>query len=412
MIFPKDCPEDMKQAIIRLNKLISSSLAVRAGETSVVSTKVHMQDVRQPHTVQAIYNSDAGQTFYSREHPDEIIHMDIFHSPGNIEPVSLANTLIKTLKSLRFQNCSLDGIMSYIDIQTAKGGGRLDGPLTYGREEGVTEAHKTHVHITALNTKVIIASLFSIIGCVETFIENSGIELRKIRKVIMVQGTQKVDMGNYAASSDSMLRQITKHNPGISHSMYMQEALARQAAKDMGCAANALKMLEQIEKGLRPGDITKIQLNNEGSPEAIDTFLSSSKLTKFNGQKYVLTQDGLMALSFLKLHSEEIDSYIKRLLWCLPAGNRSAGERKGTRKTFAQNRGRAQAVVRSPNEPAGEIAVPETVISRGLRLLESSTPYIVKGFSSRTYDMLTLVKTRESVILRSTHPPQWREKGC
>ncbi len=75
-----------RQVLSNLQILLSKHMAVRIGETAVVSTKVHMQDVKRPHRVTAIVDADAGEVFYHRQNPNEVVHIDIFHSEGRVSP--------------------------------------------------------------------------------------------------------------------------------------------------------------------------------------------------------------------------------------------------------------------------------------------------------------------------------------
>ncbi len=351
----------------------------------MVSTKVHMQDVAIPQEVVALCNSDAGQVFYNREKAGEVIHIDVFHSPGVIDPKSVARTLISGLSGLRFDVhsslsrtaplclTSLETLFPYIDIQTAGGGGRLDGDLCYGQEKGVKRAHMTHVHLTALNTPEVVAAIFTMIASTEVAIEGEGLELRKIRKVRVSRGGSPADISDYRATSDSLLRNLP--HSGSEASVYRKEALARQAARDVGSAADTLRILEALAKGLRAGEFARLRPETDKSSDEIRQGLTRSRLARFDGQKYTLTEEGGLALAFLREHSYEIESYLRRLLWSLPSQNIPAGQRKGKKTEAGQSRGRCITLPRQRGEHAAEIALPESVISHSVRTKGSLSPF-------------------------------------
>lgn len=139
--FPQGSSTGQQRALANLHKLLSSQVAVRVGETAVVSTKVHVQDVSRPHEVTAIVNADAGEVFYNRQRPDEVIHIDIFHSEGRVSPTEVGLSIRGALSGLRLETSArnpgptIEYYVPYIDIQTALGGGRLTAPCPTGRKK-------------------------------------------------------------------------------------------------------------------------------------------------------------------------------------------------------------------------------------------------------------------------------------
>lgn len=374
IVFPIDAPPGQRNAIARLARVLSDSRAARVGETAVVSAQVHVQDVSEPQEVTAVLGSDAGQVFYHREKPGEVLHIDVFHSPGCIHPRDVARSMLSSICGLRFEpsvpaggtSQSLETLLPYIDVQTAGGGGRVDGQLCHGQEQGVRQAHLSHVHVTALAAPEVLSSVFSIVAAVESAIEGAGLELRKVRKVRTASGASPVDISGYQASTDSLLKQVPQGEAGAG-SVYRQEALARQVARDVGSAEDTRRLLELLAGGLKAGEFSRLRLNIDKTPDEVRQVLSRSRLMRYDGQKYSLTTEGAMALAFLKEHSHEIEAYLRRMLWSLPQGRIPGGERKGHSTEPCQSRGRGLAFPRRDGEPLSDLALPETVASRGAR---------------------------------------------
>lgn len=377
MIFPQGSSPGQKTAISRLFRLIFASSAARVGETTVLSTFIHVQDTSRPHEVHAVASSDSGQVFYGRGQPGQILHADVFHSPGYVNPRYVARTLMSALSGVRFgpasdrSSASLKLLFSYMDVQTALGGGRLDGDLNYGQEEGVRKAHTTHVHLAMLNTPEILASAFTIVAAVESAIEDAGLELRKVQKIRMVKGTSPVDIGDYIATSDSLLRE----SPGghgdkreTDASVYRKEALARRAASDIGSAHEAMRILEGLARGLRAGELGKLNPGSRRTGEEFRQSLVRAKLAGFDGSKYTLTEEGSLALSFLREHSREIEAYLRRLLWSLPSRNMPQAKKKGRKAKPGQTRGRSLVYPRQKGDTPVEVAVAQTCLARAVRL--------------------------------------------
>lgn len=379
-IFPENAPLSQKNAILKLSKLLEGPhSAARVGETCVVSTKVHVQDMRKPEQVIVIPSQDAGKVFYGRSKPSEILHMDIFHSEGKIPPREVAAGVISVLSGTSLESvdgsspCSLKSFVSYIDIQTGLGGGRLDGNLNLGQEDTVLLAHSTHVHLTSLNVPEIRAVVPNMVAAVEASIERCGLQLRKVERVTLARATQPMDISDYQAASDSLLRQVDPSNmPQASWSFY-KEALARQAAVDSGSVENARKILEALKWGLKANDFQKFHFDRDKTPDEIKKSLLKSNLAKFDGQKYVLTSEGEMALSFLKERALEVEMYLKRLVWYLPSKTVPRGEARTVTLKSEENRGRGVVTPVLPGQPTNSLATAETLLAVGLRKLSSES---------------------------------------
>jgi len=92
-----------------------------------------------------------------------------------------------------------------------------------------------------------------------------------------------------------------------------------------------------------------------------------SRLMKYDGEKYSLTSEGEMALTFIGEHSREIEAYLRRVLWSLPQRRMPSGERKGRRTEPSESRGRFLAFPRRRGEPLSGLAVAETAVAMGVR---------------------------------------------
>ncbi len=372
--FPQGETEGQKQALSRFYELLEKPVAVRVGETTVVSTKVHMQDVSQPHEISAIINADAGEVFYQRSKPNEVVHVDVFHSEGTVNPKQVALSIMGAInthsETLTGQPAPpIQTFVPYIDIQTALGGGRLDGPLTFGQEQGVRKAHITHVHLAMLNIHALVSRIFTIVAAVESAIETSGLELRKVQKVTMARGHTPMDLSDYRTSSDSFLKQ-TPADPQLTQkskgSWYREEALARQAARDIGSTQDALNILEALSQGMRPGDLTKFKTSTGRTPGEIRQALHRSNLIQFDRQLYKLTDEGEIALCHLRKHSMEIEAYLRRLLWSLPAQSMPKAERSGSKLRPGTARSRGYALPKAVGDIPGNLAIAESIIAKGI----------------------------------------------
>ncbi len=202
-----------------LLKYLRADAGCRLGESAVCSRKVHTVDPYRPEVVTIISNADAGQVFYRRRRPREIVHVDIFHSVGHVRPQPIAQAVKRGLERYGQTLGALIGygqaqsryqLAHYFDVQTGLGGGRVTGSQQYGQKETVKKAHLNHVHLTGKLPDGDLAAIFFVVTAVEQAIIKQGLELRCIEQIqheTSRLGNQAEDMSTYTAFTDSFLRE-------------------------------------------------------------------------------------------------------------------------------------------------------------------------------------------------------------
>jgi magnesium chelatase subunit D len=186
----------------KLQHELNKNKGVRIGQTAVVSRKVHTINPITPQKINIVVNSDAGQVFYQRLLPNEIIHIDLFHEIKTFNLKQLANFVKKALEISSFSH-----LMNNIDIQTGSGGGRLTGDLCYGMTESLKKSHLNHVHIAAFIPEEELESIFLIVDNFEQALLEQGVELRKIEKILHEIRNSPMDLSSHTSHSDSNLKQ-------------------------------------------------------------------------------------------------------------------------------------------------------------------------------------------------------------
>lgn len=77
--------EDLLRFTRDANQELSIGRGVRIGETALVSRRVHVIDPRHPEQAEVQCHLDAGQVFYQRSSPDDVVHIDIFHELADVD---------------------------------------------------------------------------------------------------------------------------------------------------------------------------------------------------------------------------------------------------------------------------------------------------------------------------------------
>ncbi|HEY8394765.1 MAG TPA: VWA domain-containing protein [Thermaerobacter sp.] len=186
------------------------------GEAAVASTRVHLLLAGQPGLVRVVADADAGQVFYGRSRPGQVLHIDIFHADGEVDHRAVARNLMRAARIFardagthRIAGLPLEQVPDYVDLQTGTGGGRATGTLAFGRRASLRLAHRNHVHLAIGLPRPIWGFAVYAVAAVEEVILASGLELRRVERVELVrgQGGQPLDLSDYATASDSLLRE-------------------------------------------------------------------------------------------------------------------------------------------------------------------------------------------------------------
>ncbi|MDI3269820.1 MAG: VWA domain-containing protein [Bacillota bacterium] len=228
-----------KRQLEAMKRALAQPFGGRLGETTVVSTSLHGVDGRRPGEVAIFLAHDAGQVFYGRRRRGEVVHMDVFHEVGAVSPRAVAQSVKEALAA----HCSLSprepSLLDLVDIQTALGGGRLTGSLTFGQKLSLRRAHAHHVHLALLWPVSAWDLLPLVTESAEEAIVRAGLELRKVEQVLAYgkEGDAPLDLSPYADASDSWIREARREEAD-------PFSLALWLAEKAGGVEEALSLLQ------------------------------------------------------------------------------------------------------------------------------------------------------------------------
>ena len=210
----------LERAASHLARLLAAGGAARLGESAVASTRVHTTDAYNPGEVQVAADGDAGQVFYGRRALGEVLHLDVFHQVAEVEHRGVAAGVRDGIASfVRAVPRWAGGVVApdaptpvaledIVDVQTATGGGRASGDLTYGSKSTLRRAHQNHVHLAVLRGEWVALLAFYLMHAVEQEVMRQGFEIRRLERVVMSRpgATGQADLSPYTTPSDSFLR--------------------------------------------------------------------------------------------------------------------------------------------------------------------------------------------------------------
>lgn len=373
----------------KLRSELAKGKGVRVGETTVVSRKVHTMDQGTPEVVRVVRSQDAGAVFYGRPREGEVIHVDIFHALATVDHVQVAAAVRRAVGEYRSSlalSWSANGskadlaaraacLADYIDVQTASGGGRVTGSLTYGRKFSLRMAHRSHVHLALMVPDEFLGLIYYIVQEVEAAIVRQGVELRKVEKVVPVTGTGGVpyDLSPYQSDTDSLIKGSgARANAGPGRDVPRDDELERAVdlASQFGSVAEAEKFLDMLSKDGGLMSPTAYLEREYGNSEAMIAALRAMDVVTSGMGPLRLTAWGLRLLEILRRFSQDVERRLFRRIRKVSRTRR--GSLAAQAKTFSA--GRRHSASRKSSRPLEfgewpvEISVPDTVSAAVTRL--------------------------------------------
>jgi len=350
-----------------LRRCLGAGLAVRVGETTVLSRLVHLQRPDAPGEVQ-IAASDAGRTFYHRARAGEILHADVFHAIAVIDQHQIAQAIAAAIDAWFEAGAGewrgAGRPADYIDIQTGAGGGRVSGALIYGRKQGLRRSHLNHVHVACGLPDEHLPLVLWVIAAVEAAIVRQGAELRRIERIVPAPPGRGRSLADYADVSDSLLRESA---PGAGPGQVDPGDIAALVAlaDEFGGVEEARETLAACLQA-RDGESEFRQLTGR----ALNALLERGLLTTDRRHNLVLSAEGERLHRALISHQREVELEFRRLIRRVPLPVRRGADGRGPGR---RDRERTGPVLRirpvGADEWPTDIAPAETVARAYARAL-------------------------------------------
>lgn len=386
-----------------LNMYFSQGQGVRLGESSVVSLKVHqVVPGRQGH-VKILTNRDAGQTLLDYIDPGQVVHLDVFHQIGTVNPRKVAQRIFHAIleyietEELGSSFLEEDGFQYALDyaqrIQVVSGGEQgLVYDLFQGKAEstGQDSSLSNHVRILAKLSPEKYGMILVIAEAVEEAIIDSGLQLARVKKIF--HGKEKeaeVDLtgfvaipwkrtsrGNLLAVQENQVWLILKLTERVGTVEEVEELLESYSL-------NILKRRNREEKKRKWGDLQQLTQQLEQIGILRNTLLGP-----------VLTRNGNRLVRYMKNHRCEIEAEIRRNIRRTPRNSsriRSFGV--DNHKLSSVEYINRNKVIRIKDVPwPGNIAVPDTIIhATKSRLLRQEERLVIRKEDLHVYQKRSFV---------------------
>jgi magnesium chelatase subunit D len=362
-----------------LSLYLGQDQGVRLGESVVVSTKAHarMPEKKIKGQIEILINCDAGKTYLNCMDMDQIIHIDVYHLPGEIDPRGVAQAIywamdeyfinedpqLQYAEDVRFN--FLSGYAERIQVTTNLGKGMIYDliqnevkPYTEG-DEG-----KDHVHILARLNRDEFFLVYIIATTVEEVILQSGVKLAQVRNISHGKQQKELedDFGKY-------IKLPWKNFKGQNASFMSPEENVNQLVLKL---AEKFGGIEEIEDWMQcySSNIFKrrgaeYQKKKWGDVDNYVKQLEEMGLMQKTPLGRILTKKGLVIQDYVIKHKCELETEIRRNIRKVPGGGNTRFRKFGKSKqktTHVEFVDYNKTINNSDTTWTGNLAVPQTVI--------------------------------------------------
>ena len=351
---------------------------VRLGESVVVSRKAHarMPEKRIKGQIKILLNRDAGKTYLDFVDVDQVVHIDVYHKPGEIDPKLIAKAIyhnmeqyflekdpqLKYAEEERFKMVA--EYMNRIYISTSRGKG-LMYELFQGVIKPITEYDEgwNHIHILARLNRDEYYLVYVVAEAVEEVIMNSEVKLAKVRNI--AHGNQKQPEDSFAGYIKLPWKKFKGQKAHALPAKENVNQLILKLAEKFGVVDEIEEFMESYSTNILKRKGVEQQKKKWGEIEHYKDQLEELGLLKNTPFGTIMTRKGVNLKDFIINHKCELETEIRRNMRKMPAGGVSRFRKLGQmqQKSSSIEITNRNKTINNPNISwSGDLAVPETVV--------------------------------------------------
>lgn len=386
-----------------LRAYFNQNQGVRLGETAVVSRKVHEKKSRRSREIKIVIDRDAGQTYWQYFEPNQVVHIDVYHQPGQVDPRRAASVVLEAVHHyFQDRDALLPGqmeparevnlLLEKITLGTTLGEGSIARLVKYREIKEGNPSRSDHVHILAELREEDYGLIYYLVEAVEEAIQAQGLEIRKILGV-----THGFGQGPREKLGAGIVLALPAHCEGVDRDM-VYEQNQRQLLINLASRLGSLEEVEEFLQALNSNLFKKASTQSflskkHGDLTEVMEQLKELGVVKKSWFGYSLTPLGKELNTYLVNHERELEGQLRKLIRRTPVSSRYY-----TRFGYSQLKARKQELtdesrIISFDEQGwlGDIAVPETIISAVKRSRMEGRPRIrvktedIKVYGRKSY---------------------------
>ena len=349
---------------------------VRLGESSVVSLKVHEVGTVLKGHVKILTNQDAGQELLEYIDPGMVVHLNVFHRPGILDPCAVALKIwaavedyvtIETPRLTAADDEKLECMTDYgmkILVYT-RGGRGLVWDLVAGKVAPIEpdQAGQNVVRVLCKLTPDKYGVILPIAEAVEAAIIESGIELGKVKRIAHTTAKPKEKQQENAASIPVPWKRFKNANYQLMKEN--QNQLIMKLAEKFGSIEDLEDFIETFSTKLFKRTAHYDQKRKWGNLEERTEQLKDLGLIKNTLLGPVLTKDGKELQEFLIKHRCELEAEMRRKIRQAPGQSGKVHKIGGSSKKMSslEFTNRNKTIKLNSQTWTGDLAVPDTVVN-------------------------------------------------
>lgn len=403
-----------------LSLYLGQNQGVRLGDSTVVSRKAHarMPEKRVKGQIKILINQDAGKTYLDFIDADQVLHIDVYHKLGDIDPCDVAKAIFWGMKQhlleedpqLKYAEEELFRMVTdyanKIFVTTNSGKGLLYD-LFQEKVKPYTEGEQgwDHVHILARFNRDEYSLVYIIVEAVELAIQESGVTLAKVRNIS--HGKEKKQEEDFAGYLRIPIP--WKKFKGIQATQLSEQEnvnqLVLKLAEKFGGVEEIEEWMECYSTNIFKRKGVEYQKKKWGDVEHYVEQMEELGLMKETPLGRKLTKRGMEIKEYIIQHQCELETEIRRNIRKVPGGGASRfrklgkAEGKNTQMEFTNyNR-----TVNAEKSWSGNLAVPQTVIqAKKNSFLRGDTQFTLKKEDLHFYDKKSYVPVDICLLIDSS----------
>ncbi len=402
-----------------LNLYLGQGQGVRLGDSIVVSRKAH---ARMPEKVikgqiKILTNKDAGKTYLDYVDADQVVHIDVYHKEGEIDPRdvsksifwALDNHLLEEEPQLKFAEDERFRIVAEyankLFLTTNSGKGLLYdlfqdklSPYCEG-EEGYD-----HVHILARFNRDEYALIYVIGEAVEAAVLASDVKLAKVRNIS--HGKEKKQEESFAGNMKLPWKKFKGQMASQMPDKENVNELIMKLAEKFGGVEEIEEWMDCYSTNIFKRKGVEYQKKKWGDVEHYVEQLEELGLIEpgLTGRK--LSKRGVYLHDYIVKHKIELETEIRRNMRKVPGGGANRFRKYGkseSKHSQVEFTNYNRTVNNSEKNWSGNLAVPETVIqAKKNNYLRGDKHFTLQKEDLHFYDKKTYVPIDICLLIDSS----------